>query len=106
MDGILMIPAVEVFVIGTDNRKEYMLSSEVSHIDINDITIMEIYDEYTGRSIDRYVVSRSRGTYGKCRECAFSVYNKDRISGVCTHCAACNGNGLIFLPADKLLEDI
>lgn len=106
MDGILRIPAVEIFVMGTDKGKEYTLSSTVSSIDLYDITIMEIYDEHTGRTINRYIVSESCERYRKCEKCAFSIYNKDRISGVCTRSISCRGNDLIFLPADKLLEDI
>jgi hypothetical protein len=106
MGRILRIPAVAVSVTSTDNRKEYMLSSEASLIDINDITIMEIYDEHTGITINKYITSRSCDHYSKCEECAFCIYKKDRISGVCTRSRVCRGNDLIFLSADKLLEGL
>ena len=103
----LRIPAVEVLVMGTDNKKEYMLSSTASSIDIKSITAMEIYDERTGSTINRYITSRSCDPRSKCEKCAFSIYKEDRISGVCTRCVgSCKYNDLIFLSVDNVLEGL
>ena len=103
----LRIPAVEVLVMGTDNKKEYMLSSTASSIDIRSITAMEIYDERTGSTINRYIVSVARDPYYQCKGCAFGIDNEGRISGVCTRCVgSCRYNDLIFLSVDNVLEGL